>query len=199
MSVGWGLAAIALMFVLMNSLNLLDNSDGCCAMVSLCILLTAALSRWTPVTPMLLAAAAAIGGFLMTNWPPARLFMGDAGSLLLGAWCAILALMPPASAPAVKWHLVPAFWVPAYDTLSVIVLRLARGRPVWIGGQDHLAHRLRRRGLRPAWVVAVFAAATLAAGGIGLALPGPHGVLLLLGLLAVSGAAEWLFWKARRG
>jgi UDP-GlcNAc:undecaprenyl-phosphate GlcNAc-1-phosphate transferase len=179
----------AILLVAMNSFNLLDNSDGACASTACCCLIVGYCAH-QQISSLLMAGA--LLGFLTLNWPPARIFMGDAGSLLLGVWCATSVLGP---APA--WHLLPTLWVPLYDTLSVMAMRLWRGRPVWIGGNDHCAHRLRRAGLPMALVNVLFGGATLAAGCISLRLSTRMGLALTLLLLVGAGIAELVMHHKR--
>jgi len=160
---------------------LLDNSDGACATVACCCMLVSYAAHRQFAT---LLIAGALLGFLTLNWPPARIFMGDAGSLLLGVWCAKIL------GPAHAWHLLPVLWVPLYDTFSVMLVRAWHGRPVWIGGQDHCAHRLRRLGLSAAQVNLLFGGATLAAGVPSIWLSGWAGIVLTILLMLVAGAAE---------
>jgi len=183
----WGAAPahcvlwFAIFLVAMNSFNLLDNSDGACATVACCCMLVSYAAHRQCGS---LLMAGALLGFLTLNWPPARIFMGDAGSLLLGVWCAMIL------GPEHEWHLLPVLWVPLYDTLSVMLVRAWHGRPVWIGGQDHCAHRLQRLGLSAAHVNLLFGGATLAAGVPSIWLPGWAGIILTMVLLLVAGAAE---------
>ncbi len=183
----WGAAParcalwFAIFLVAMNSFNLLDNSDGACATVACCCMLVSYAAHRQFAT---LLIAGALLGFLTLNWPPARIFMGDAGSLLLGVWCAKIL------GPAHAWHLLPVLWVPLYDTFSVMLVRAWHGRPVWIGGQDHCAHRLRRLGLSAAQVNLLFGGATLAAGVPSIWLSGWAGIVLTILLMLVAGAAE---------
>lgn len=179
----------AILLVAMNSFNLLDNSDGACASVACCCMLVSYFAH-QHIGSLLMAGA--LLGFLTLNWPPARIFMGDAGSLLLGVWCATSVLGP---APA--WHLLPALWVPLYDTLSVMAVRRWRGRPVWVGGNDHWAHRLRRAGLPMPLVNLLFGGATLAAGFISMRLSTRMGLALTLVLLLGAGIAELVLHHKR--
>jgi UDP-GlcNAc:undecaprenyl-phosphate GlcNAc-1-phosphate transferase len=128
-----------------NSFNLLDNCDGLCASVGAVGLAGIALLRGSVMSG---AGAAALLGFLVWNRPRARIFLGDAGSLLVGMWCALCAFAPsPATGRLFVWQLLPVFIVPACDTAFVISVRLIEGRSVMQGGQDHVSHRLVRAGL----------------------------------------------------
>jgi UDP-GlcNAc:undecaprenyl-phosphate/decaprenyl-phosphate GlcNAc-1-phosphate transferase len=133
-----------------NALNLLDNMDGVTAGVSAVAALGFAAfygMAGEPVpTVFALAVAGAAGGFLVFNFKPASIFMGDAGSLFLGASLAGLGAAYPVATgatgpPAV---LVPALvlLVPILDTTLVTVTRTIHNRRISVGGRDHSTHRL---------------------------------------------------------
>jgi UDP-GlcNAc:undecaprenyl-phosphate/decaprenyl-phosphate GlcNAc-1-phosphate transferase len=137
-----------------NSVNIFDNMDGLAAGVSATSATTffviAAADGHFLVASLALAAAGASLGFLLYNFPPARIFMGDAGSLLLGFLLAALGLkldlvgdqgMVRAAVP------VLILGVPLFDTALVIVARLRGRRPFYRGGTDHSSHRLASLGL----------------------------------------------------
>jgi UDP-GlcNAc:undecaprenyl-phosphate GlcNAc-1-phosphate transferase len=144
-----------------NAFNLLDNADGHCASIGIAVLVGVSVATGNPVAFMVACGTA---GFIVWNWPPPRIFLGDAGSLLIGVWCVMIALM---------WHgwhyssaarLLPIFWVPLYDTMSVIVVRIRQGRHIYVGGQDHLSHRMMQRGMRIETINLLLAVGTLAIG-----------------------------------
>ncbi len=135
-----------------NAVNLLDNMDGLAAgVVAVAALaLVVLLGAGGLATTALVSVVGAALGFLCFNFNPARVFMGDSGSLFLGYTVAALALAVPAQLPpgAATW-LLPAWLlpvlvlaVPIFDTALVTVGRLRAGRPVAQGGRDHSSHRL---------------------------------------------------------
>jgi UDP-GlcNAc:undecaprenyl-phosphate/decaprenyl-phosphate GlcNAc-1-phosphate transferase len=144
-----------------NAVNFLDNMDGLAAGITatagMAIFATAALSGQTFVATVALAMVGACIGFLPFNASPAKIYMGDAGSLFLGFLLAVLTLdvkpelVPPAS------FVVPALLValPVLDITTVTVSRLRRGIRVSTGGRNHLSHRLVARGLSRPRAVAV--------------------------------------------
>lgn len=168
-TVGWVVVAA-------NAVNLLDNMDGVAGGASL--IATVTLLLWWSIGsgPAELAAAlaGAIGGFLVLNLPPARLFMGDSGSHFLGAALAGLTLIDGGragsgvEAGATAVLLAPALLlaVPLFDTVLVTVERLRHRRPVWEGGRDHTAHRLERMGLGVRTVAAVLWTAAAVTAGV---------------------------------
>lgn len=141
-----------------NSFNLLDNMDGLSAGVALIVsglLLWVALTTDPPqyfLCVLLLPFIGALIGFLLFNFPPASIFMGDAGSLFLGYFVAVLATIctftsyPQGNIVAAAMPLL-ILAVPLYDTASVILIRWRRGYSIFRADKNHLSHRLVGLGL----------------------------------------------------
>ena len=137
-----------------NAMNLLDNMDGLSAgiatIAALWFGLIAALNAQILVAPLAFALAGCALGFLRQNRPPARIYMGDAGSLFLGVVLAAIGVklafppLPPLSAAMIP---ILVLTVPVMDTALVMIDRIRHGRSPFQGGQDHLSHRLVRLGL----------------------------------------------------
>lgn len=159
-----------------NALNLIDNMDGLCAgvVIVICLfrtwLLTAEGYRADAGLYALLAAAFA--GFLFFNYHPARIFMGDCGSLPAGFALSALTLAGPSShqGPSPGALLYPAltFSYPIFDTVLVSILRKLDGRPISAGGRDHSSHRLASTGLDQRRVVWILWLLTAIGSGLGL-------------------------------
>jgi UDP-GlcNAc:undecaprenyl-phosphate GlcNAc-1-phosphate transferase len=144
-----------------NAFNLLDNMDGLAAGVAMISASTFAVlaSRYSDVgseqAATAVAAAALAGaclGFLRYNLLRASVFMGDAGSMVLGFTLASLAALGSWRSPTVPTSLlIPTLVLayPIFDTTFVSVLRLQEGRPLFQGGTDHSSHRLVSLGLGP--------------------------------------------------
>jgi UDP-GlcNAc:undecaprenyl-phosphate GlcNAc-1-phosphate transferase len=132
---------------LMNIINFTDGMDGLAAGVSgiglaTFAVLAASLDRATPAILAASMAGAAIG-FLAHNFHPARVFMGDAGSLLLGfiiAGVAVSGVMKSAAAVAIGLPLI-VLAIPILDTSFVILKRLKHGMPVYSADRSHFHHR----------------------------------------------------------
>jgi UDP-GlcNAc:undecaprenyl-phosphate GlcNAc-1-phosphate transferase len=133
-----------------NAFNLLDNMDGLSggvgAVASAFFLLLAALSGQYLVGALAAAIFGACIGFLLYNFNPASIFMGDTGSLFLGFVLAALGIKMrfPTNVPWVTW-MVPllVLIVPLFDTTLVFFSRLKRGKnPLTTPGKDHVSHRL---------------------------------------------------------
>jgi len=138
-----------------NAFNLIDNMDGLAGGVTLVSTLALAALFGTEAGPafaaLLAALAGSAAGFLVWNAKPARLFMGDCGSLFIGALLAgtsLALLARPDTAPFENGlPLCLVFIVPLLDATFVFVLRRFAGRSATTGGTDHLSHRLVTLGL----------------------------------------------------
>jgi len=166
------LLSLLWLVALSNAFNLLDNMDGLAAGVAAIaaighLLLFAATGQFAAAT-LAAALAGACGGFLLHNFHPARMFMGDAGSLFLGFTVGGLSLVASAGTPAGSPMalLLPGLivMVPIFDSAFVTFHRVAAGRPISQGGRDHASHRLVAAGFseRQA-VVALYAAGAASA------------------------------------
>jgi UDP-GlcNAc:undecaprenyl-phosphate GlcNAc-1-phosphate transferase len=161
-----------------NALNLLDNMDGLAAGVAGIAALVmagfAALSGSTTAAALGAAVGGATLGFLVFNFNPARIFMGDCGSLFLGFTIAALALVIQQQADVagqLAVGLVPlaVLAVPILDTTLVTFMRKLAGRPVIQGGRDHTSHRLVFLGLSERHAVLVLYGLSLCSGTLALA------------------------------
>ncbi len=152
------LLSIAWIVVIVNAMNFMDNMDGLAAGVTLlcaCALLTAAASIGQLfVSGWLCLLIGATAGFLLFNFPPARIFMGDAGSMVLGYFLAVGSMLTTYYDPArvgsrMYGVLAPmaVLAVPLYDLISVLAIRLRERRPLTVGDTRHFSHRLVARGM----------------------------------------------------
>jgi UDP-GlcNAc:undecaprenyl-phosphate GlcNAc-1-phosphate transferase len=148
--------------VVVNAVNLLDNMDGIASGVVVISALGAfAIAAYEGdylVASLALAVAGATLGFLRYNFPPARIFLGDAGALMLGFLLAALGLkLDLVGRSGLARSVIPALLlaVPLFDMVLVVAARLRDGRPIHRGGTDHSAHRLVGRGLSPRGVAVV--------------------------------------------
>jgi UDP-GlcNAc:undecaprenyl-phosphate GlcNAc-1-phosphate transferase len=190
--------------VVTNALNFMDNMDGLCggvAAIASCLFLVAALlnGQWF-VAACLALLVGALAGFLVLNFPPARIFMGDGGSLVVGFTLAFLTARTTyvpldASLPGGAWYalLMPlvVLAIPLYDFIAVVLVRLWHGRSPMVGDLNHLSHRLVRRGLSKRGAVVVIYAFTAVTGlsGLLLAQASPtQAVLIGVQVLCMLGA-----------
>jgi UDP-GlcNAc:undecaprenyl-phosphate GlcNAc-1-phosphate transferase len=139
-----------------NAFNLLDNMDGLCAGIGLIVaasLLAALLQSGNEAgAAYIVILMGALSGFLVYNFNPASIFMGDTGSLFIGLTLSSMALEPNAGGGSGVISIVGApvllLLIPIFDTTLVTVLRLLSGRKASQGGRDHSSHRLVAVGLR---------------------------------------------------
>jgi len=160
--------------LIINAFNFLDNMDGLSAgiaVIASTVLFTAAvLSGQVFVGSLALVLTGVLLGFLVFNFPPAKVFMGDAGSLVVGFLVALLTMRTTYyhEAQSGKWYAVfmplVVMAVPLYDFISVTLLRLSQGKSPFVGDTQHFSHRLKKRGLTDTQTVLTLYLATLCTG-----------------------------------
>jgi UDP-GlcNAc:undecaprenyl-phosphate GlcNAc-1-phosphate transferase len=139
---------------LCNSINFFDNLDGAAsgavAIAALGVFFIAFDRGQELVSALSIVTAGSAIGFLMWNKSPAKIYMGDAGSLFLGVIISVVTIrLNPGISPIGYSLVIPIMLlaVPLLDTCVAVFSRLARGLSPLIGGKDHLSHRLVRGGL----------------------------------------------------
>jgi UDP-GlcNAc:undecaprenyl-phosphate GlcNAc-1-phosphate transferase len=168
---------------LTNAFNLLDNMDGLCGGIALIagstVLVTLALRTGvTPDAEYLAILLGATAGFLAYNLHPAKIFMGDSGSLFIGLNLAALTLIHPDDGSGTSNVLsivvgpLLILLVPIFDTSLVTVSRILSGRSAAVGGRDHSSHRLVAIGLSERAAVAVLWALAALGGALAVAIRG---------------------------
>ena len=204
----WLTSSLSVLWIvaLINSFNMLDNMDGlsggvasiAAAMLAVMLLTYTDTPSHQPqvfVAAMLLVLVGALLGFLKHNWPPAKIFMGDAGSYFVGYWIAIATLLATfAGSQGTKPHAVLAplcvLAIPLYDMISVIWIRLREGRSPFEGDKRHFSHRLVDLGMSKKQAVLTIYLATATCSLGALALPRtdlPGAVIVLLSTACVLG------------
>lgn len=174
LSPGAGALAVLWIVFVTHAFQLLDSSDGAMgavAAVTALGLAVCAIADGHPGHGLLLSVlAAALTGFLLHNWYPARIDLGDCGSLFTGFLLASSAVAVHTRAPGAQTaaELFALTLVVLTDTLLVLVSRRRAGRPVLRGGGDHIAHRLRKLGLTTQGSAVVLGVASLTATVVGL-------------------------------
>jgi UDP-GlcNAc:undecaprenyl-phosphate/decaprenyl-phosphate GlcNAc-1-phosphate transferase len=146
---------ITIMWVvgLTNTVNLIDGLDGLAAGVStiasLTILLVALEQNLWTVAILTAALAGSALGFLQHNFNPAKIFMGDTGSMFLGYMLAAVSILGAVKSAATIALVVPivALGLPIMDTAFAIIRRYMNGRPIFKPDKGHLHHRLLAMGL----------------------------------------------------
>jgi UDP-GlcNAc:undecaprenyl-phosphate GlcNAc-1-phosphate transferase len=199
----WLLASI-------NAVNLIDGADGVAGgfgvVSSLGIAAVALISGNETVAVLATVLSAALAGFLCFNRPPATIFLGDAGSMLVGLLLGALACLSVSEAMFKQDLLIPIalVGVPLFDSLVAITRRWLTGRSIYSADRGHIHHLvlagLKSRQLSPTWIIPIFgglAAVTAIGAVISTALrrdyPAVLSILLLVGGLVgcrVFGYAE---------
>ncbi|MDQ3811697.1 MAG: hypothetical protein M3336_15560 [Chloroflexota bacterium] len=159
-----------------NAFNLLDNIDGLSAgTAAIAGVFLFAFSMSVGNTSVAMLSLAVVGGalgFLVYNFNPARIFMGDSGSMFLGFTLSGIALIGTREMASDIFFvlLVPAamMGLPIFDTTLVTIVRTVEGRPLSQGGRDHLSHRLVALGLSERQAVLVLYALAIGFGSLGL-------------------------------
>jgi UDP-GlcNAc:undecaprenyl-phosphate GlcNAc-1-phosphate transferase len=200
--------------MLINSFNMLDNMDALsggvaaiiCGMFAMMLIVNPDPVQGQPqlfVAAMLLVLLGSLLGFLKHNWPPATIFMGDAGSYFVGYWIAIGSLLSTyAGAKGLTPHAVLAplcvLAIPLYDMVSVIWIRVREGRSPFQADKRHFSHRLVDLGMTKKQAVVTIYLATITCSLGALLLPRTDiwgaaiVVAIVLCMLALVGVLESL-------
>jgi UDP-GlcNAc:undecaprenyl-phosphate GlcNAc-1-phosphate transferase len=158
-----------------NALNLLDNMDGLAAgiatVAALALGLTLAANGQVNEVALISIFVGSLIGFLVFNFNPASIFMGDCGSMFVGFFLASSVLLNQfggrsRSIMAVLAVPVLTLFVPIFDTTFVTILRKMRGMPASQGGRDHTSHRLVALGLNERSAVLLLYGLAVISGGI---------------------------------
>jgi UDP-GlcNAc:undecaprenyl-phosphate GlcNAc-1-phosphate transferase len=185
-----------------NALNLLDNMDGLAAgtgaAASAGVFVLAAVEGQRQLATVAIALCGACIGFLVHNWRPASIFMGDAGALFIGFVLSVAVLELDLALSRPDSLTVPALLLalPVVDTTMVSIDRARHGRSIVDGGKDHLSHRLVALGLSTGVAVvallsvegALATLAVLCGSGVMPAWSAIAIAMLILGLLAILAA-----------
>lgn len=181
---------------LMNSINMLDNMDAITTSISIstvigaiCIIFFQGVFLNTIHLAMLVGVLAGLCGFLVFNWNPSKMYMGDTGSQFLGVFLAAIGIVFFWNAPdrygqviQSKQFIVASFLfiVPICDTATVTINRLRKGKSPFVGGKDHTTHHLSYFGFTDRGVA-------LTLGGLSLA-------SMVLAVFVVNFIKDWAIW-----
>ena len=160
---------------LTNAMNFIDGVDGLATGIAAIGAASLALIE-VGKAPWAAAVAASISGaslgFLRWNFPPARIFLGDAGALLLGFWLAVVSLSAASKTAAATTLLLPmiVLGVPLFDTLWAVLRRALAGKPIWSADRGHLHHRLLEKGYPVKKVLFILYSVSIVLGAIAVAL-----------------------------
>jgi UDP-GlcNAc:undecaprenyl-phosphate/decaprenyl-phosphate GlcNAc-1-phosphate transferase len=199
--------AIALSFLwllaITNAFNLIDVMDGLAAGVaaaaSLVLVLVAVFNDRPTYAILLAALCGALAGFLRFNFAPARIYMGDAGSMFIGLMLGALAMNNSYTQVNRVACMAPVviLGVPVFDMLFVMYIRFRRGLPVMRGSPDHFALRLRKWRLSTRQTVLLSYASTLLLGlmAFGMMVSPAAGAAALLAVIVAASLAVGLLLK----
>ena len=157
-----------------NAMNIIDIMDGLAAGVALIaavfLFVVALMNHYDMIAIFAVCLVGSLAGFLPYNFRPAKIYMGDAGSMFLGMMLGTLAIIGDYSATNKLAFLNPLlfFGVAIFDTMYVMLLRAINGRSMFLGSKDHFAVRLRIAGWPIARIVLCAYAAGLILGSIAL-------------------------------
>lgn len=180
---------------LTNTVNLIDGLDGLAAGVStiasVTILLVALQQNFVTVAILTAALAGSAFGFLQHNFNPAKIFMGDTGSMFLGYMLAAISILGAVKSAATIALIVPivALGLPILDTAFAIIRRYMSGRPIFKPDKGHLHHRLLEMGLTQKQAVLLMYVISGCLGLSAIALTEVNksfGILIILVLLSVA-------------
>ncbi len=152
---GWLSFLITVLWVvgITNTVNLIDGLDGLAAGVaaiaSMCISYTAVLSGQYEVGLAMLAVSGGALGFLPFNFHPAKIFMGDSGSLYLGFMIAVVSILGSTKGATLIATIVPflVLGLPIFDTIFAIIRRWVNGYPIMRADKGHIHHRIMATGM----------------------------------------------------
>jgi UDP-GlcNAc:undecaprenyl-phosphate GlcNAc-1-phosphate transferase len=192
---------------MINTMNWLDTMDGLAggvALISAAVLVAASLMKRTnfderqyTIAVLPLALAGACLGFLVYNFPPARIFMGTSGSMFLGYALGVISIIGGAKIATA----VLVLGLPILDTAFVILRRLAAGRSPMQGGDGaHLVHRLLRIGLNVRQITLLVYAVTALFGALSVLFVREQRIIAFALLVVVIGGV-FIFaqWNTQRG
>lgn len=191
----WSIPATVLWFVgLTNVMNLVDGLDGLAAGVAAIAsgaLWVVAVEKGQPLVALAtLALCGSSLGFLPHNFNPAKIFMGDAGSMFLGFTLAGIAVQGALKGAAAIALVIPvvALGVPVFDTACAIIRRWQNGLPIYEADRQHLHHRLLALGLSPKQAVLALYLLSLALGSAAIFMARLSPILIALFVAVVAGA-----------
>jgi UDP-GlcNAc:undecaprenyl-phosphate GlcNAc-1-phosphate transferase len=160
---------------IMNSINMIDNMDGISTIVSIAICaFTLYVNLYfkqgtTPASLITLSVIGTLCGFLIYNWNPSKIFMGDTGSQFLGIFLAFCGIESCWNVPMLSSINLPVFHpfnnlviislvfiMPVTDTVIVVINRMARGSSPFVGGRDHTTHFLFFNGITEKRIALLF-------------------------------------------
>ena len=176
-TLGWAGIPLTLFWIIAvtNAFNFIDGLDGLASSIGIVGLIATSISAaalgHVDVMVLSMAMLGALAGFLRYNLAPARIYLGDSGSLLIGYLLATLALLGATTASHVTLVYIPLFAlaIPLLDASIAIARRWLRRIPIWKGDHRHIHHRVLALGLSKRQSVGILVAAAAALASVGIA------------------------------
>lgn len=169
----WGMTTFWILLIV-NAMNFFDNMDalagGTAAIAAFFFLFIAGVRGQHFVAMLAAVTCGSACGFLVFNRPPASMFMGDGGSHFLGYVLAVIGALTtfytPRESPTIAPLLIPilVLGLPIFDAGAVVILRLLRRRPIYVGDNNHISHRFAKMGLSRARAVLLVCLLSFVAG-----------------------------------
>ncbi|MEI6311539.1 MAG: MraY family glycosyltransferase [Bacteroidota bacterium] len=200
---------------LMNSINMLDNMDGISTSISASIIIGIFTFLFTKnlisndICFLLIGVLASLLGFLLFNWNPSKMYMGDTGSMFLGVFLASISILsiwnerdPYGGNFQVRQFVIPMllFIIPLIDTTTVTIRRLLRRQSPFVGGRDHITHHLAFLGLKDNYVAMILLALSLISIPIVIIFTKidwqlPHTIIAFVYFFGLFGVIQYLYNK----
>ncbi|MCH2175535.1 MAG: undecaprenyl/decaprenyl-phosphate alpha-N-acetylglucosaminyl 1-phosphate transferase [Lentisphaeria bacterium] len=195
-----------------NAVNLLDGMDGLAGGVGFLVMLTLAIVSflYQRQESLFIAVilAGIIAGFLLYNFNPAKCFLGDSGSMLIGYFIAIISLWGALKGPATVSLFVPivCLGLPVFDTSLAILRRWSKGLPLSAADRKHIHHVLLEMGFSQKKVALILYCFTAVLGGIGLLITAEKNslafiiiVIIVFLAIAIANFSGMIDMKALKG
>jgi UDP-GlcNAc:undecaprenyl-phosphate GlcNAc-1-phosphate transferase len=192
---------------MMNAFNIIDVMDGLAAGVAffatVAFFVVALLNGRIMIAIVAITLAGSLLGFLRYNFHPARIYMGDTGSMFLGLMIGAMAMIGSYTEKNFLGFLAPLviLGIPIFDTIQVMFARWLKGIPVVRGSPDHYALRLRAAGLSVHGVAWLSYVAAVILGGLGILIMNVSAlyyVVIVVGLLSLAGLISILLLQRIR-
>lgn len=189
------LVTVLWIMLMVNATNWADGLDGLVTgnglIAAVVIGILSLQTQNTEVAKLAFVLAGSLAGFLLYNFHPAKIFLGDSGSMFIGFILSVLAFLGGAKLATAILVLA----IPILDTGLTIMYRLVKNKPVYVGDRNHLHHRLLDQGFSQRQVAGMFYAGGLAFGLVSLFLQGEMKLIAFL-VLMVLFVLAWVFlWR----
>jgi UDP-GlcNAc:undecaprenyl-phosphate GlcNAc-1-phosphate transferase len=178
--------------VITNAFNIIDVMDGLAAgigcLVAIILFIVAIMNQHVLIAILTIALAGSLLGFLRYNFEPAKIYLGDTGSLFIGLLLGALSMIGSYTQNNIVACLSPVIilGIPIFDTVFVVYIRWRRGIPIIYGSPDHFALRLRKWRFSTIQTVIMSYAASLILGLLAIVMLLVPSNLAALGIILVS-------------